>query len=72
MKFTKTLAIEDKFEKRGIEFEKKPASHMGSPIYSATFRTPHGVAVDLWGMVGMALIIAGVVVLNLFSNSTMA
>jgi catechol 2,3-dioxygenase-like lactoylglutathione lyase family enzyme len=39
------------FEKRGVEFEKRPAAHQGSPIYSATFRTPAGIAVDLWGMV---------------------
>ncbi|MBI2923456.1 MAG: VOC family protein [Planctomycetes bacterium] len=38
-------------ENRGIPFEKKPESHQGTPITSATFRTPHGVAVDLWGMV---------------------
>ncbi|SFB69706.1 small multidrug resistance pump [Polaromonas sp. OV174] len=32
----------------------------------------HGQKIDLAGMLGMALIIAGVVVLNLFSKSTMA
>lgn len=31
----------------------------------------HNQKIDLWGMAGMALIIAGVVVLNLFSNSTL-
>ncbi len=38
------------FEKRGVVFEKKPQSQHGSPIYCATFRTPAGIAVDLWGM----------------------
>ena len=31
----------------------------------------HGQKIDMMGMLGMALIIAGVVVLNLFSKSTM-
>jgi hypothetical protein len=39
------------FEKRGITFDKKPQSQHGSPIYCATFRTPNGIPVDLWGMV---------------------
>lgn len=38
------------FEKRGIVFEKRPHSEHGSPIHNATFRTPAGIAVDLWGM----------------------
>lgn len=39
------------FEKRGVDFEKKPHAYQGSPIYSATFRTPNGIPVDIWGMV---------------------
>ncbi|KAF0242599.1 MAG: hypothetical protein FD180_3829 [Planctomycetota bacterium] len=38
------------FEKRGVSFDKKPVSHHGSPIFCATFRTPSGISVDLWGM----------------------
>ena len=39
-------------------------------LISITSFFVHQQKIDLWGMVGMALIIAGVVVLNLFSNST--
>ena len=37
-------------EKRGIRFEHKPAPEggEGSPMWKATFRTPHGIAVNLW------------------------
>lgn len=38
-------------EKRGIVFDKRPASYNGSPIHSATLHTPNGIPVDLWGMV---------------------
>ena len=38
-------------EKRGVLFDKRPSSYQGSPIYNATFRTPNGIHVDLWGMV---------------------
>jgi hypothetical protein len=39
-------------EHRGIIFEKFPEpNEPNSPLYTGTFRTPNGVAVDLWGMV---------------------
>ena len=39
-------------EQRGITFEKFPQPHEpSSPLHTGTFRTPGGVAVDLWGMV---------------------
>jgi small multidrug resistance pump len=45
-------------------------SGLGIVLISITSFFVHQQKIDLWGMVGMALIIAGVVVLNLFSNST--
>ena len=47
-------------------------SGLGIVLISITSFFVHNQKIDLWGMVGMALIIAGVVVLNLLSNSTMA
>ena len=44
-------------------------SGLGIVLISITSFFFHGQRIDLWGMVGMALIIAGVVVLNLFSQS---
>jgi multidrug transporter EmrE-like cation transporter len=46
-------------------------SGLGIVLISITSFFFHHQKIDLWGMVGMALIIAGVVVLNLFSNATM-
>jgi len=44
--------VAENLEKRGIEFEEKPIPQgEGSPMYKGTFRTPHGIPVDLWGMV---------------------
>lgn len=45
-------------------------SGLGIVLISITSFFVHHQKIDLWGMVGMALIIAGVVVLNLFSNTT--
>jgi small multidrug resistance pump len=45
-------------------------SGLGIVLISITSFFVHQQKIDLWGMVGMALIIAGVVVLNLFSNTT--
>jgi len=45
-------------------------SGLGIVLISITSFFVHQQKIDLWGMVGMGLIIAGVVVLNLFSNST--
>ena len=40
-------------EKRGIEFVKKPEPfNEGSALYHGFFRTPHGIPVDLWGLIG--------------------
>jgi hypothetical protein len=39
-------------EQRGVEFEQFPAPYEeGSSMYTGTFRTPHGIRIDLWGMV---------------------
>jgi len=39
-------------EGRGIRFEKRPEPcEPSSPMLTGWFRTPHGVPVDLWGMV---------------------
>jgi small multidrug resistance pump len=46
-------------------------SGMGIVLISITSYFFHQQKIDLAGMLGMALIIAGVVVLNLFSKSTM-
>jgi small multidrug resistance pump len=46
-------------------------SGLGIVLISITSFVFHGQKIDLAGMLGMALIIAGVVVLNLFSKSSM-
>ena len=39
-------------ERRGIQFEQWPqACSEGSSLYIGYFRTPHGISVDLWGLV---------------------
>jgi len=39
-------------ERRGIQFEQWPqACSEGSSLYIGYFRTPHGICVDLWGLV---------------------
>lgn len=39
-------------EGRGVQFEKRPEPcEPDSPMYTGFFRTPHGIAVDLWGLV---------------------
>jgi hypothetical protein len=40
-------------EKRGVKFQRKPAPYgeKTSPMYMASFKTPNGISVDLWGMV---------------------
>jgi len=38
-------------EQRGISFERHPVPlQPGSPLHAASFRTPNGIPVDLWGM----------------------
>lgn len=46
-------------------------SGLGIVLISITSYFFHGQKIDLAGMLGMGLIIAGVVVLNIFSKSTM-
>ena len=46
-------------------------SGLGIVLISITSFVFHGQKIDLAGMLGMTLIIAGVVVLNLFSKSSM-
>lgn len=46
-------------------------SGLGIVLISITSFLFHGQKIDLAGMLGMALIIAGVVVLNLFSKTSM-
>ena len=39
-------------ENRGIEFDKKPEPFgEGSSLYHGFFRSPHGIPIDLWGVV---------------------
>jgi hypothetical protein len=46
------LETAHELEHRGIVFEKFPEPYEpNSPLHTGTFRTPGGVAVDLWGMV---------------------
>ncbi len=46
------LKTAEELEGRGIEFEQSPQPcQIGSPLYIGFFRTPHGICVDLWGMV---------------------
>jgi catechol 2,3-dioxygenase-like lactoylglutathione lyase family enzyme len=46
------LATTQELESRGIEFEQPPQPcQPGSSLYIGYFRTPHGICVDLWGMV---------------------
>jgi hypothetical protein len=49
---TDILATTTELESRGIEFEQPPQPcQPGSSLYIGYFRTPHGICVDLWGMV---------------------
>jgi hypothetical protein len=41
-------------KERGVAFEQEPTPYQGSPMLKATFRTPHGIAVDLWGFAKQA------------------
>jgi hypothetical protein len=42
-------------ERRGVAFEQRPQPcQPGSAMYIGFFRTPHGVCVDLWGLVERA------------------
>jgi catechol 2,3-dioxygenase-like lactoylglutathione lyase family enzyme len=46
------LATTQELERRGIEFEQAPQPcQPGSSLHIGYFRTPHGICVDLWGMV---------------------
>jgi len=42
-------------EQRGISFEQPPQPlHPGSSLSIGSFRTPHGISIELWGMVNTA------------------
>ena len=44
-------ALAAELERRGIRFEKPPAPESpGSPMWKGSFRTPHGIAVNLWSL----------------------
>lgn len=46
------LATVAELQQRGISFSQLPQPlDEGEPLYIATFETPHGIAVDLWGIV---------------------
>ena len=47
------LTAAKELESRGIVFDEapKPFGDETSPLYSAKFRTPHGISVILWGLV---------------------
>jgi hypothetical protein len=46
------FATARELEQRGISFERLPVPlQPGSPLHAASFRTPNGIPVDLWGMV---------------------
>lgn len=49
------LETSRELERRGIVFEQFPVQCEGSsPMYMGTFRTPHGIRMDLWGMASEA------------------
>jgi catechol 2,3-dioxygenase-like lactoylglutathione lyase family enzyme len=46
------LATTKILETRGVTFEQQPGPcEAGSSFFTSTFRTPHGICVDLWGIV---------------------
>jgi hypothetical protein len=46
------VGVVSDLERRGIVFEERPGPwEPGSPLYTGYFRTPHGICIDLWGMV---------------------
>lgn len=46
------LATTRTLENRGVIFEQQPGPlEEGSSVFTSTFRTPHGICVDLWGIV---------------------
>jgi catechol 2,3-dioxygenase-like lactoylglutathione lyase family enzyme len=50
------LATTQQLLSRGIDFEQTPQPlHPGSSLSIASFRTPHGINVELWGMVETAI-----------------
>ena len=45
------FAAVEELESRGIAFEQPPQRvHPSAALHIATFRTPHGICIDLWGM----------------------
>jgi predicted enzyme related to lactoylglutathione lyase len=44
--------VVEELERRGIVYESRPEpTDEGSPMWFGTLRSPHGVRVDLWGMI---------------------
>ena len=49
------MATAQLLEQRGISFEQPPQPlHPGSSLSIGSFRTPHGISIELWGMVNTA------------------
>ena len=54
------LETTTELERRGITFEQKPQPcTLGSSMCIACFRTPHGISIDLWGVVDPNLLEPG-------------
>lgn len=46
------IQVSEQLKERGIEFIKEPEPESeGSPMLKGTFQTPHGISVNLWGMI---------------------
>jgi hypothetical protein len=49
------MTTAQELEQRGISFEQPPQPlHPGSSLSIGSFRTPHGICIELWGMVNAA------------------
>ena len=49
---TDLLLTAEELQRRGVQFERFPVPcHPGTSLYIGQFRTPHGICVELWGMV---------------------
>jgi hypothetical protein len=48
------ITLTRELESRGVQFEEQPFPlSEGSELYVSTFRTPHGITIELWGTPGM-------------------
>jgi hypothetical protein len=49
---TNLLETAEELQRRGIQFERFPGPcRLGASLYIGEFHTPHGICVELWGMV---------------------